>query len=265
MTQGLRHAPGQIELGSKNMTEEIQESNREHDAFGESILKELESAIRFSEWMYDTIEPFLGNRILEIGSGIGNISRQLPVREKLTLTDYAPEYREMLRSTFGNNPAIDVRKVDLTAETDFVDLKAQYDSVICLNVLEHIEDDEGALRRMRSLLAPGGRLIILVPQYMLLMSEMDRLLGHYRRYSKQELRRKLTDIGLISVEIQNFNFLGSMGWFVSNTLGGNQSFGSKKITLFDMTVPIMKPIESWVPLPGLSVIGIGTVPSAGEH
>ena len=71
--------------------------SEQSDEFGKSILSELESATRFSEWMYETIEPFLGDRIIEIGSGIGNISRQMPVRDRLTLSDYSLSHRERLR------------------------------------------------------------------------------------------------------------------------------------------------------------------------
>ena len=143
------------------------------DEFGESILNELQPAKRFSEWMYQVIEPYLGSKILEIGSGIGNISRQLPVSEKLTLSDYSEEYRVQLQETFRQNTTINIVEVDLTNDSSFTSIQGQYDSVICLNVLEHIEDDVGALKRMASVLEPGGRLVILVPQYQFLMSKMD--------------------------------------------------------------------------------------------
>ena len=231
--------------------------NEPSDEYGELILTELKSATRFSEWMFQRIEPFLGKNILEVGSGIGNISRQLPVGDVLTLSDYSPEYRGQLEETFNENENVNIVKIDLTNDDDFVPLSGLYDSVICLNVLEHIDDDIGALRRMTTLLKPEGRLIILVPQYSLLMSKMDRLLGHYRRYSRRELGTKLMSVGLDVEEIRNFNTLGIVGWFVNNTLMGNTSLGEKKVKLFDATVPFMRPIEELIPLPGLSVIGVG--------
>jgi SAM-dependent methyltransferase len=227
-----------------------------HDEYGEAILRELESANRLSEWMFQSIDPFLGDRILEIGSGIGNISRQLPVREKLTLSDYSEVYRNRLSSKFGDSEKIDVLHIDLTDDDKFENIQETYDSVVCLNVLEHIEDDIGALRRMKSALRPGGRLIILVPQYSMLMSKMDKLLGHFRRYSKSELKEKFETVGMAPVKMKNFNALGAGGWFVSNTVMGNTELGSNKIKIYETLVPIFKPIEQVVPLPGLSVIGV---------
>ena len=227
------------------------------DEFGESILTELKPAKRFSEWMFEVIEPFLGSKIIEIGSGIGNISRQLPVDDVLTLSDYSGEYREQLRVEFGSIKNIDIIKLDLTSDDDFIPLTGGYNSVVCLNVLEHIDDDVGALERMVSLLEPGGRVVILVPQYSFLMSEMDRLLGHYRRYSHEELGSKLKSVGLDVESISNFNMLGIAGWFVNNMLLGNTSLGEKKVKLFNATVPFMRLVEKIFPLPGLSVIGVG--------
>ena len=231
--------------------------NEHHDDFGEAILNELQPAKRFSTWIYQTIEPFLGRKIIEIGSGIGNISRQLPIGDVLTLSDYSQEYRDQLSQTYSQTDKVDVVEVDLTDDKCFVSLQGKYDSAICLNVLEHIDDDEGALARMATLLEPGGRLIILVPQYRFLMSEMDRRLGHFRRYSHRELRAKLEGAGLSVETIKNFNALGIPGWYVNNTLMRGTSLGANKVRLFDATVPIMRPLEKILPLPGLSVIGVG--------
>lgn len=228
-----------------------------HDAYGQSILQELEPAKRFSRWMYKTIEPFLGERILEVGSGIGNISRQLPVNQRLTLSDMSAGYRQQLEENYSDAQNVDVIKLDLTLDEDFEPIRGQYDSVVCLNVLEHIEDDVGALGRMSSALCPGGQLIILVPQYMLLMSEMDRLLGHFRRYSHSELRSKMESVGLEVDPVFNFNSLGALGWLVNNRLLGKRSLGSGQIRLFDALVPLLDPAEKLLPLPGVSVIGVG--------
>lgn len=227
------------------------------DEFGAAILDELEPARRFSAWMYATIEPFLGTRILEIGSGIGNISRQLPVREFLTLSDYSDVYRKHLSDTFRIREHINIVGIDLTDNSTFEGLDGQYDSVVCLNVLEHIEDDQAALERMTRLLLPGGKLVILVPQYRFLMSKMDRMLGHFRRYNQKELRGKLEDAGLLVETVMNFNALGILGWYVNNILLGRSSLGTSNIRLFDAMVPVMRPLERFIPLPGLSVIGVG--------
>lgn len=233
------------------------------DEYGKAILNELKSAHRFSEWMVEVISPFLGDRILEIGAGEGNISRDLPVRERLTLTDYDAGYVNGLKESYEGRNRIDVRQMDLTQGTHFTGLNAQYDTVICLNVLEHIEKDVEALQRMRSLLEPNGKIIILVPQYQFLMSKMDHLLGHYRRYNRGVLASRFNSAGLALERTLSINSIGTAGWFVNNKLLGRTKLGSNNLRIFEMLVPWMRAFEPHVPHPGLSLIGVGvnTVPN----
>jgi len=132
--------------------------------------------------MVRVIEPYLGQRILEIGAGIGNISRQLPKRELLTVSDIDETYLRLLEDAFRGNELTQVIRLDLGSDEDSARVSERYDTIVCLNVLEHIRDDESALRRMRTLLAPKGRLVLLVPQYPALYGAYDRELGHFRRY-----------------------------------------------------------------------------------
>ena len=227
------------------------------DEYGKAILEELKSASRFSEWMVEVISPFLGDRILEIGAGEGNISRDLPVRERLTLTDYDLGYVKGLTERYEGQDRIDVRQMDLTDDAHFGDLHGQYDTVICLNVLEHIEKDIEALKRMRTLLGPDGKVIVLVPQYQFLMSKMDRLLGHYRRYNRRLLAARFNSAGLALERSLSFNSMGTAGWLVNNTLLGRTKLGTNNLRIFEMLVPFMRAFEPHIPHPGLSIIGVG--------
>lgn len=235
-------------------------SNPQEDLFGEVILDELSDAKRFSAWMAEVIAPYFGERILEIGSGIGNISRQLPRTARITLSDCDPRYVELLRQQYADAADVEVRMVDLARDDDFGVLRAQYDCVICLNVLEHVQDDGAGLRRMRSALRPGGRLIVLVPQYPLLMSRMDRELGHFRRYRRRELTRKMAHAGLEIVTAFNFNALGLAGWLVNNRLLGRTTLGRSQLRIYDTLVPAMRRFERWFPHPGLSLVAVGRLP-----
>jgi phospholipid N-methyltransferase len=229
-----------------------------HTPIGHSFSRELSSTRQFSEWIVNVIEPYLGNRILEIGAGIGNISRQLPKREFLTISDYDDEYITLLNQAFRHYDYIQIVKLDISNDDGFEALAAQHSSVVCLNVLERVEDDVAALRRMNSLLQPGGRLIIMVPQHRWLMSNMDKKLGRYLRYTAPELTDKIELAGLNVTKVFNFNKLGILGWLINNRLRGRTTFGRFQLKIFDSLVPIMSRIERWLPLPGLSLILIAT-------
>lgn len=230
-----------------------------NERYGHAILHSLSSARRLNNWMVKTIQAFLGARILEVGSGIGSISRLLPHGERLTLSDLDPLYLRMLRQAFRNYREVDVVKLDLTEDGDFNKdhLKAQYDTIVCLNVLEHIEDDIAALRRMSTLLSAGGRVIVLVPQYDWLMCNLDREAGHYRRYTKKRLASSFQEAGISIERIIDFNFWGLIGWSISARLLGRTKFGRIQLKVFDLLVPFMKQLEKICRLPGLSIIAIG--------
>ena len=227
------------------------------DRYGHEVLNSLTEARRFSKWSVKVIEPWLGNRILEIGSGIANISRQLPMRELLTLSDRDPEYLKLLQQAFEYYDGVEVIELDITKDEHFERLEKRFDTIVCLNVLEHIQDDVSALGRMAQLLQPGGRLILQVPQYQFLYSPMDKDLGHYRRYETQELGKKLSDAGLQVEIMKNFNSLGTLGWLVNSRIMGKKDLGKLKLKIYDMLVPALSRIEKVLDLPGLSIVAVG--------
>ncbi len=228
---------------------------------GHEILADLSRARRFNRWMVSVLEPYFGRRILEIGSGIGNISRHLPRRERLTVSDVSPTYLALLRNAHRDNALVDVVKLDLASDADFKPLAAGYDTVVCLNVLEHIEDDEGALRRMASALAPRGRVVLLVPQYMGLYGEYDKALGHFRRYGRQGLSELVQRCGLEVEGMGSFNFLAILGWWVNGRLLRRTRMGRAQIKVFDMMVPLLRLMEKILPLPGISLVCIARKPA----
>ncbi len=231
------------------------------ERYGQEVLHSLSTARRFSGWSVQAIEPWLGQRILEIGSGIANISRQLPKREHLTLSDRDPEYLKLLRQAFEHHAMVDVIELDLERDDHFERVARRYDSIVCLNVLEHIADDAAAVARMARLLEPGGRLILQVPQHRGLYSDMDRELGHQRRYDPASLRRCLGEAGLEVEALKNFNALGTLGWLVNARLLGRQNLSKLQLKAYDLTVPVMKRVENHLPLPGLSLIAVGRKPT----
>jgi glycosyltransferase involved in cell wall biosynthesis len=227
------------------------------ERFGHGVLYKLSKARHFTRWTVEVISPYLGDKILEVGSGIGNISRLLPQKEKLTVTDLDSQYLHILSNLFAGNSIVDVAKLDLNCDTDFEALKkSQYDTIVCMNVLEHIEDDKAALNRMNSLLSPKGKLILVVPQYKMLYGEFDRDLDHFRRYTKKELFKLLEECDFSVYKKSNLNFLSIPGWYINSVIFKRKKMSQWQIKIFDMLVFIMKRVEKILPLPGLSLVCI---------
>ena len=155
------------------------------DPAGVETLEIMSAAPQYNSWMYQAIAPFLGTRILEVGSGIGNMSAHLlsarPAR--LVLTDMDPWYRDQVGRRFGDHAEVTVSALTLPDPDASQRFSSErLDTVVALNVVEHIGDDVGAMTSMRQMLVPGGRAVILVPALPSIYGELDRELGHFRRY-----------------------------------------------------------------------------------
>jgi SAM-dependent methyltransferase len=224
---------------------------------GHETLVRIEGALgRYNTWMFEQIAPFVGRRVLEVGSGIGNMSAFLVPAERLALTDVSDTYLSLLRERFGDRAGVSVDHWDLNEDAPASLTRGGFDTVICLNVLEHIRDDRAALERMRAMLAPGGRLVLLVPAHALLYNGFDEGLDHFRRYDKPGLATLLGETGFTPTSSWYFNFLGAIGWFVNGNVLRKKLLPTGQMKLFDLLVPLLK-LERLVPLPfGISVIAV---------
>jgi len=233
------------------------------ERYGHQILAEMSWARRFHEWMAELILPDLGVRILEVGAGIGSLGRCLPRRERLVLSDRDPLYLRLLADAWAGHPIVSVAKFDLESDADAAALAAHpFDTVVCANVLEHVADDAAAVRRMASVLEPGGRLVLLVPQHPALYGRYDRELGHHRRYRREDLRRLLEAAGLRIVRERSFNFAAMIGWWWNSVVLRRRSMGRWQVKLFDLIVPLMRRVERRLALPGLSLLMVAERPVA---
>jgi glycosyltransferase involved in cell wall biosynthesis len=224
---------------------------------GAETLHALSGAPRFNRWMADTIRPYVGERVLEIGAGIGNLTRALiPRRKRYVATDIDAEHLARLATRFQHRPNLLIRYCDLARPSDFTDLAASMDSVICLNVLEHVEDDMQGLRNIHSVLKPGGRAIILVPHGQEIFGTLDVALGHYRRYSHAELKGKMEEVGFKVERILDFNRISRPPWYVSGRILKRTTLGSGQMKLFDRFVWLWRSIDSYLPWPPTSIIAI---------
>jgi len=225
-------------------------------AIVEETLSKMNSLERFNRHLYDSILPYLGDRILEVGSGTGNITRFLLGRADVTATDLNADSMDRLRLEFSEYDGFDARVWDVSQPppADLVD--AGHDTVVCLNVLEHVEDHEAALRSMRAILAKkGGRLILLVPSYTALYSDLDKGLGHFRRYERDELRRLVEAVGFEVEKEFRFNLVGLLGWALNGRVLHRSRLPVRQLGMYEMIAPMTLPVEKRLDLPvGLSLV-----------
>jgi glycosyltransferase involved in cell wall biosynthesis len=225
---------------------------------GPETLEALSAAPQFNRWMAETIRPYVGSQIMEIGAGIGNITRFLvPRTKRYVVTDVDPEHMARLAARFQHRPNVRVVAVDLSKPECFADFTGQMDSVVCLNVLEHVEDDFGGLRNIHSVLRTGGRAIVLVPHGQEIFGTMDAALGHHRRYSETELRQKMEHTGFQVEDILMFNRISRPAWYVSGRILKSTSLGRRQVRLFDRFVWLWRRIDRKLPWPPTSLIAIG--------
>ena len=227
----------------------------------QSTLDALSFAPRFNRWMADTIMPYIGDTVLEIGAGMGNMSRHLCPRRKLYVaTDVKPEYTAHLKNVFRHRTSVCVRKLDAANEQDFVPFERRMDTVICLNVLEHIKDDAQTLRSIRTLLQPGGRLILLVPNDPSAYGTIDNEIGHYRRYTPAHLRALVTDAGYEVEDILKFNRISMPAWRFTGQIRKARTLSRMAIRVFDNFVWVWRKIDASLPWEPASIIAIAKRP-----
>lgn len=221
---------------------------------GIETLKKLSKCEDFNKHIYETIKPYTGKKVLEVGAGIGNITRFLINEKEISVCDIDKNAIKILEEKFHSN--ISIIEWDIEKEPDD-ELKARFDSVVCLNVLEHIEDDEKALLNLKETLCGDGNLIILVPAHKFLYSPLDENLGHFKRYSKKELKELLEKTGLKIEKIFYFNFLGLFGWLLTGKIFRKGDLPSSQLGIYNILSKIFIPLEKKLPLPtGLSIIAI---------
>lgn len=230
-----------------------------HEGF--YILQSIREARGFNAWLMGRLSPFIGSRVLEGGCGIGNLTETLLDRERLVCLDNDPFYVEVIRRRYGHLANVNVHEMSL-AELCEDSLKAErLDTVVCINVLEHIEQEMDVLRGFHGVLEPGGHAIILVPAHPSLYTGVDKALGHCRRYTEAALRDRMAEAGFEVVECRGFNRFGTVGWFVSGKILGKTTITPGQMKLFERLLPVAKLVEHLPVLPHLSLVAVGRKPA----
>jgi glycosyltransferase involved in cell wall biosynthesis len=225
------------------------------DEFGGEILERLNRAPRFTNWMADVIRPFIGNRVLEIGAGTGNMSVHLMPRAIYWATDVNPNYLNYLVTLRATRPYMRVAYTNATEPASFPG-GPSFDTGVCLNVLEHIDEDVVALQNIRKVLEAGGRAIILVPCGPRLYGTLDEVLGHMRRYTEAQLTSAATQAGFCVESVLQFNKAGVLGWWLNGRVLRKQTFDLGQIRMLNFLTPLFRLLDPLLPLPPLSLIAI---------
>jgi SAM-dependent methyltransferase len=225
------------------------------DQGGGEILDRLNRAPRFTSWMADVVRPYVGDRVLEIGAGTGNMSVHLMPRPIYWATDVNPAYLDYLVTLRATRPYMRVAYTDAVDAGTFPGGQG-FDTVVCLNVVEHVQDDVGALRNVWTVLENGGRAIVLVPCGPWLYGSLDEVLGHCRRYTPDQLAAVAQQAGFHVERILKFNRPGVAAWWLNGRILRRKTFGLGQIRMLNLLTPIFRFLDSWLPLPPLSIIAI---------
>ena len=230
------------------------------DRYAADDLEIMQDARRYASHVFNLFRADIGARVLEVGCGISTMSQRLvEIAESVVAIEPNVNCAAIARQALGHHPRFDLRVCHLE-DCDRAELAAhRFDTVFCVNVLEHIEDDVAALRTFRDVIVPGGKVLIFVPAIQAAYGPLDAALGHHRRHSKRTLARAFNDAGLDLLSLRYTNPIGLLGWMFGAHVTRSTQHSPLQIKLFESLVaPWALPLERLIPPPiGLSVVGVG--------
>ena len=237
------------------------------DAFTQATGRGLEDDAgtnqrRYKAFQLELMRPYFGSSLLEVGAGLGEFAAQVTGLERHVVTDVDAGAVASMAARFADRPAVEARVLDLAG-----DLAEQVgdpvETVLAINVLEHIEEDSDALRSLATIVEPGGTIVLFVPGYQQLYGDFDRRVGHVRRYTPDTLRAAIAGAGLTPELVKPVNLLGGIAWWLTVRRGGVGTPKPSLIRVYDkVVVPTTRFVESRVTPPfGQSVLGVARIPS----
>jgi SAM-dependent methyltransferase len=218
-----------------------------------------EAAQNYLKWVAELCEPYLGASVLDVGAGRGSVTQHLVHGRHVVATDLTESSVEAMRRRFDGLENVEVHQADLRAW----DPGRRFDSVLMVNVLEHIRDDVGVLSSLQRFLNPGGSIVIYTPALNGLFGRWDEYAGHFRRYSKWRLREVFREAALDTVELRYANLLAIPAWVLFSPVMKVDADAKRSLSICDRTaVPLTRFIESHVRVPiGLNILGVGRIRS----
>ena len=237
----------------------------EVDPFYVEDLRQMARAQNYQRWQFQMVAPFLGGEVLEVGGGIGNFTPQLAAVARF-VTSLEPNAYCFNQLREKISPLKNAAAFRATVESlhDVIPPGKKFDAVVLMNVLEHIQDDRAVLAELQRHLAPGGRLVVLVPAGQWAFGPTDTRLGHYRRYNKSYTRRLVAGLEMELKKIRYYNFVGIWGWWWNARFARRENQSDAQIRLFDgWIVPVLSRLEKFLPPPvGQSLLFVARLPAA---
>ena len=229
------------------------------DDVGAITLRRMAALAPYNRWLHERFEHYLGSRILEVGSGVGNQTRFfVNERECVVASDVEPHYLRELTGRFGERKNVKIASYSfpLSDADRQVLLSSRINTIVCMNVLEHIEDDKSTLADFASVLPSGGHLVLLVPAMKALYGTLDKHLDHFRRYERDELRNAVTAAGF---EVETLRFLNRPavpGWWLNSRVLKRRVMPKGQLRVFTWVMPLLRLEEKTEPGFGLSLLAL---------
>jgi len=227
-------------------------------SYGRGLLNSLTGTPQYLSWITRVLRPYLGDSVLEIGAGLGNLTGRLMARKLQYVAGEGDAlYLHALRNRFLRTPNVTVCKLDPDDPRDYEPWRESFESALCVNVLETVEDPAGVLKSLRGCLKPDGVVVVLVPQGKGLYGSLDKAMGHRRRFSAAEVRGLIESSGFRVDEVRQLNKIGALSWWLFGKLLGRKRISKFALKLFDKTVWIWRRVDGLLPWRGLSLVVVG--------
>jgi glycosyltransferase involved in cell wall biosynthesis len=227
------------------------------ERYGRGLLYNITGTPQYLNWLARVVKRHVGDTVLEIGAGIGNIAARLMGRRyRYLATEHDPLYLHALRNRFLRTPNVEVRQLNPEIAGDYTGLDGEFNTVLCLNVLERVEDPAAAVAAMARTLKPGGVLVVLVPQCRSLYGTLDQTLGNRRRFHRRELKALLETHGLKVERWYQLNRVGAPLWGLSSRILRHSKLSKLTLKLFDKTVWLWRRVDVLLPWRGLTLVAV---------
>ena len=239
----------------------------EVDPFYVEDLRQMARAVKYQHWQFTMVAPFLTGRVLEVGGGIGNFTPRIAAVAKSVVSLEPNEYCfRQLTEQAGKIPNVTLHRATVEALGEVLPAGEKFDTIVLMNVLEHIQDDRAVLAVLKKFLTPGGRIVVLVPAGQWAFGANDERLGHYRRYDKDYSRKLAAGLGLEIECLRYYNCVGIWGWWWNAQVLRRHNQSDVQIRVFDdLFVPVMSRLEKiFRPPVGQSLLFVARLPASNK-
>lgn len=209
------------------------------------IQKRLMFAENYNDWLFTRVEKYIGNCVLEVGCALGNFTQKIFGRSFVCAIDIEEEYVKVIKNFLKEQANLETLQCDISSP-EALRLKHRFDTVICFNVIEHIEEDDIALANMYQLLNPNGYLCLIAPAFPSIFGEMDITDHHYRRYTRKLLLEKIKKVKFNVLSLKYINILGFFSWWFNGRILRHKFIPLRQLLLYDKIIPLISSIENLI-------------------